>query len=599
MTLPRRDLWIALGLFLLTLALRWPLRGAAVEEFDSVNYAGAVQKFDLENHYPHPSGYIFLIWTARLLQPFTQDPIRALSSLAALAGACAHALLYLLARRFLGPLAAVAAALATIFCGQIWFQQVRPMSDAYASLWQVAVVWLIVRAWDRAGWPWLAAMFAFGAAAGAKQLLWFFLSGLLVHAVVDRGRRRGAGDALRGGIAFAAGVLAWFVPLSILCGGPRAYVAWVNEEVAMQQPRETIFVNTPGMLHQQAAAAFDLVWLHGPWPWVIWPLALVGAAVAAWRGPRWLVSATLPAVLVRFALLGYWPRFSIYYAPFVLLLAVLGFHTLAERAGRRRGIVAAAGLLLLAAWSNAQARAILPTLSAFHRAVAPVESALRYARDRYDPEETLVISDYALLGRHAEYYAPRLGLRYAEEAELQPAQIKAARHILKLQPDWVARADSSWSDVTPLGTWFQDIPRWRDLSPAAGAWQASLFELRGALAVFRNWRKETDARGATVRYPRPTGSNITVLHAPASGFELRLRLAPAPAPGAAYEADIVINGERRIAWRGTSDAIVRVSPAESSPRAFIELFSRCGADGRCFPVTGYEVTAAPSDGASS
>jgi hypothetical protein len=209
-----------------------------------------------------------------------------------------------------------------------------------------------------------------------------------------------------------------------------------------------------------------------------------------------------------------------------------------------------------------------------------------------------VISDYVLLGRHAEYYAPRLGMQYAAESDLQPAQVKAARHILKLQSDSVARADSSWSsDVTPLGTWVADVPRWSEFSPAAGAWQASLFELRGALAVFRNWRKENDPRGGTVRYPRPTGSNITVLHAPDSGFDLRLKLAPAG--GASYAAEIVINGQRRIDWHGTSDAIVRVSPAESSPRAFIELFSSCGAAGRCFPVTGYEVTAAPSDGASS
>jgi hypothetical protein len=301
---------------------------------------------------------------------------------------------------------------------------------------------------------------------------------------------------------------------------------------------------------------------------------------------------------VRFALLGYWPRFSIYYAPLVLLLAVYGFASLASSLGRRAPLAAAAGLVLLAFWCDGQTRAVLPTLAAFHRATAPVESALRYARDRYEPEETLVISDYALLGRHAEYYAPRYGLAYAKESELQPAQIKAVRHILKLQVDPVARAGASWSsDVTPLGTWMENVPRWREFSPAAGAWQASLFELRGALAVFRNWRKEEDARRGTVRYPRATGSSITVLHAPASGFDLRLKLASVP--GAAYEATIVINGARRIDWHGASDAIVRVSPAEASPRAIIELFSPCGADGRCFPVTGYEVTAALNDGAPS
>jgi 4-amino-4-deoxy-L-arabinose transferase-like glycosyltransferase len=597
--LARRDIYVPLALFAFALALRWPLRGGAVEEFDSVNYSGAVQRFDLPNHFPHPSGYIFLIWTARILEPFTHDPVRSLSSLAALSGAAAVALLYLLGRPFLGPLAAAAAALSVTFCGQVWFQHVRPMSDAYASLWQIAVVCLVVWAWNRTGWPWLAAMFLFGAAAGAKQLLWLFLAGLLAHAVLDRLRRRGLADAARGVVAFAAGVLSWLVPLSVLCGSPRAYFAWVNEEVANQQPRETIFVGAEGMLHQQAIATFDLVWLRSPWPWIIWPLALVGIWTAARRGPRWLVSVTLPAVVVRFALLGYWPRFSIYYAPWVLLLAVTGFAWLARRLRLRPTVVAATGLLLLGSWCLSQTRAVLPTLTALHRAVAPVEAALRYARSHYDPEETLVICDYALLGRQAQYLAPRLGVRYVMEGDLQPVQIKAARHLLKLQSDQVARADAAWSsDVVRLGTWTVDIPAWRQFSPAGGTWQASLFELRGAMAIFRNWRKEEDPVLATVRHPRPEGSTITVLHAPPQGFDLRLKLAPAAAGVPPYAAGIVINGVRRIEWRGASDASVRVSASESVPRALIEVFSRCGASGACFPVTGYEVVAV-ADRASS
>jgi hypothetical protein len=596
MSLSRRDLWVALTLFLLTLALRWPLRGGAVEEFDSVNYAGAIEKLDLENHFPHPSGYLFLIWTARLLRPLTPDPIRPHSSLAALSGAAAMGVLYLLGRRLLPPLPAAAATIAAIFCGQIWFQQVRPMSDSYASLWQLAMVAAVVWAWDRPGWPWLAALFLFGAAAGAKQLLWLFLSGLLAHAMIDRWRQRGWTDATRGAAAFAAGVLSWLVPLSVLCGSPRAYAAWVLEEVARQQPRETIFVGTPGMLSQQAAAAFDLVWLQEPWPWIIWPLAVAGAWSAARRGPRWLLSVTLPALFVRFALLGYWPRFGIYYAPFVLLLAVSGFARLGGRVAGRPW-VAAAGLLLLASWCVAQTQAVGPTLIAFHGAIAPVESALRYARAQYAPGETLVISDDALLGRHAEYHAPRLGLQYVKESDLQPAQVKGARHILKLQSDGVARADSSWSGVVPLGTWFVDIPRWGQFSPASGAWRASLFELRGALALFRNWRKTEDPRLGVVKYPRPMGSNITILHAPAGGFDLRLKLAAAA--GARHAADVVINGARCIEWSDSSDAVVRVSASEASPRTFIEIFPRCGADGGCFPVTGYEIVAAPRDGESS
>jgi hypothetical protein len=66
--------WLVIGLFVLTLATRWPLRVSSLEEFDSANYALAVREFNIAKHQPHPPAISFL--SGRLVSSSSGFPTR-------------------------------------------------------------------------------------------------------------------------------------------------------------------------------------------------------------------------------------------------------------------------------------------------------------------------------------------------------------------------------------------------------------------------------------------------------------------------------------------------------------------------------------------
>jgi hypothetical protein len=79
-TWQRWEWLVAVGLFVLAVCTRWPVRVSSLEELDSGNYALAVREFNIEKRQPHPPGYLFFIAAAHLAQLWIPDPIQALTA---------------------------------------------------------------------------------------------------------------------------------------------------------------------------------------------------------------------------------------------------------------------------------------------------------------------------------------------------------------------------------------------------------------------------------------------------------------------------------------------------------------------------------------
>src|SRR5215510_15725045 len=107
----RVDRLLALTLAGLTLATRWPYRAHLLPTWDAVQFALALERYDVVRHQPHPPGYILYVALGRLADLVLGDAAGALGSLAILASAVAVFLLYGLAWRLYGRGAAVVAAL--------------------------------------------------------------------------------------------------------------------------------------------------------------------------------------------------------------------------------------------------------------------------------------------------------------------------------------------------------------------------------------------------------------------------------------------------------------------------------------------------------
>lgn len=575
MSVAQRDACVVLGLLVLAFITRWPLRSTSLEEVDSVGYTLAVEKINLQQHRPHPPGYIFFVWTTRLAQTWTGDAVGSVTAVNALAGVLSVPLLYALLRITLPPLVSLLSVLLYLFAAQVWFQHVRPMGDSYAFAWLLAAAYPLVRSTRGSTRPWLAGMFLGGLAGGAKQILPFFLSGLCAGTLF-RGRfAQRTHLAFTGFLAAFCGVLFWLIPLAFYAGSVQDYLSWALGQVAWQQ-REAVAADLSSYaLFERARLTFVLIWAH---EWLAWPmLALV--AVGVWdivkkrrREREWLLWLVVPTLALRFLFLGAWMRFSIYYLPFLLVLAVCGLEVLAgglaHAAGRRRGTPTAAtgwaprersalaliGSAFVLAWTILQTRYILPTLLTIRRASAPMAQAMDFVAERYDPQSTLILlpEPQRILHRLAQFYVAPTGFRYEFTDAVEVSQLRARPTVLLLQSGPVVSGLVGWTGgAEQRGTWKVDVPHWEDLSQTDEPWRVDLFEVLGSLITYRNWHWVESG----IRWAEPGGSTVFVSHTPVRAMGLRFAcgVAGTPTLPEGPAASFTLNRRRTYEWDGRGD----------------------------------------------
>lgn len=597
----RWEWWLVIGLFVLTLATRWPLRVSSLEEFDSANYALAVREFNLAKHQPHPPGYLFFVGTARFAHLWIPDPVHALTAVQAISGALAMMLYYGLLRRCMPPAWALGSTLMVAFSAQVWFQHVRPLEDAYAFLWMLGVVYALVRSCGGDARWWIGGMLGVGLAMGAKQILPGFLVGLWVRTLWEY-VRPGRFDVITLGLL--SGVLAslaWFVPLSLHVGTVQGYVAAALSQLAWQREHDALLFSWgPARLSSQWRTTFLLIWGPQSLALPMWGLAALGAYQVLRRHAslRWLLWLVIPILLMRFLTLGYWPRFTIYYLPFLIPLTVVGCDSLVRAfvRGIRRmrpfsvpdAHIALAypssrwfmipGIVLLLGWVALQTHYIGSTLHTLHRSPSPVVEAVQWLRQHYEPTTTVIVSDSDLISRHLALYAAGAGFVSMFEPHLHGRnldRLQGVRHVLKIQAE-----PSPPASGQPLGSWVLTVPHWQDLSLQSDFLHVTLYELQGPFAILRGWHgAELDA-SRVGRWAQPEGSQIRLFRVPPQGCAIRLQgTIPVPAGWSSPPSTTVrINGEP-VYQGGAEDWIdvsLNVQPlASSGDQAVIDIEPGC------------------------
>jgi hypothetical protein len=597
----RWEWWVLIGLFVLTFVTRWPVRLCSLEELDSANYALAVREFNIVKHQPHPPGYLFFVGAARFAHLWIADPIEALTAVQVMSGALAVMLFYALLRLCMPPIWALGSTLLLTFSAQVWFQHVRPMEDAYAFLWMLGVVYALVRSLSGNARWWIGGMIVLGLGMGAKQLLPVFLVGLLARTLWDLGRRKQLQVILLGTLGMGIAILTWLIPLSLHVGSAHAYVAAALSQLAWQRDHDALLFNWgPSRLSSQWRTTLALIWGPQSLALPMWGLVTLGTSQALiYHAPlRWLLWLVLPALFVRFFFLGYWPRFSLYYLPFLMPLAVVGCYALVHASVRvirhRRTSVAQdinfvmpqrpslwftiLGILLLLGWVTIQVGYIGPTLRVLHQKPSPVVEAMRLIREYYDPTMTVILSDNALISRQLEYYAAGAGFFSAYEPHLDGLNLDSLQgpyHVLKIQADPIPPSSSNY-----LGTWTLMVPRWRDLSPRDDFLHVSLYEFRGPFVLFGGWHGPELNSTRLVRWSQPEGSQIRIFRVPSHGCVIRLQgTIPVPVGWSSSPAvTIRINGDLVYEWglENRIDLSLHVQPKEmTGDQAVINIQPGC------------------------
>lgn len=326
------DWSIAALIGLVTLITRWPLRTSILAYWDSVLYARALDEFNPVAHQPQPPGYLFYVWTARLVRWLgATDTNQAYLWVSQVAAALVPVVVYLLGCRLFGRAAGLAGALFAATAVAPWnysgvaypYTLLALLSGLLGALaWELglhhrpASIGAATRApagAEPGGVPPLlagATGLALGLASGFRQDLVLFLGPLLLVSLGRPAPRR----LLAAGVGLTAGGLAWFIPTVIASGGLAPYLSSLGRQSLLVERDTSVTADGwQGLLWNLEHLRLFLI--EQTLRWAAVPLAIFlvaqGLGGTLWRDRRtrhlllWLLPATLFYSLIHLGDVGY------------------------------------------------------------------------------------------------------------------------------------------------------------------------------------------------------------------------------------------------------------------------------------------------------
>ncbi len=260
--------------------------------WDAVQFALAVQHFDLHAHQPHPPGYILYVLLGRLLDAVVGNPSVALSFLSVLFSMAALPLMYGMCHRIfeessvaLGAAVLMLGSPLALYYGSTGLTYVPEMTLG------IAVAWL---AWNaRQERTVRLAIFlgmTLGMLSGVRQTGLPLLMALCVWALWSAPRKLW----LAFGLSLIGACLLWGVPLVAISGGLEAYLR-ENSLLAQEVPERTSILGAgvEGVLLNMSIVGLSLV--------VGVALAIVPLGLWALRMVRFSLSPSLKGFLLWWA----------------------------------------------------------------------------------------------------------------------------------------------------------------------------------------------------------------------------------------------------------------------------------------------------------
>ncbi len=238
------DLLLALGLSLLTVLSRVPYRARMLYNWDAVQFALALQEFDVAKHQPHPPGYVLYVVIGRLLNSLLGDPNQSYVVLAIVASGATTFVVYFLAKALYDRLTAVTAASLLAVSPLFWFYGSVALTYAGEALFASLVAYLAYQALLGSERHLYLSAAYLGLAAGVRQSLLPLLFPLWLGSAVI-GIRRPAKLLLALGVMTLA-VLTWFLPMVWLTGGFSVYLS-ASEDLFTTAVRPTSIFGEGGV----------------------------------------------------------------------------------------------------------------------------------------------------------------------------------------------------------------------------------------------------------------------------------------------------------------------------------------------------------------
>lgn len=220
---------------------RWPFQATLLDSYDAVNYALALDHFDVRLGQPHAPGYPLYILLGRAFNLIFQDHLAALVWLSAVFSGLAVIATYLAGREMFGRRVGVIAALLLATSTLFWYlgEAAAPYTiDLFASALFGWLCYRLARSPGRAI-VWISAV-TLGLAGAFRLQTLVFLLPLFLYALRNRSWKMVAGAVGTVGLVFGA----FFGPAVMVSGGPSAFVRSMRATVPIFRSTETLARST-------------------------------------------------------------------------------------------------------------------------------------------------------------------------------------------------------------------------------------------------------------------------------------------------------------------------------------------------------------------
>lgn len=225
------------GLTVFALLSRLAFASHTLYHFDSVNFALALDRYDMRIDQPQVPGYILYVWLGQIANAVLRDPNAAFVWLSAIGSALAVAAMWVLGRSMFGSKAGWIAALLLWSSPLFWFYGEIALPHSLDLLGVAVSVWLLyeVRRGRVDRLPWAA--LALGLAGGLRPQTPVFLLPVIVFSVWRAPRK----PLILSTLLFGVVCLAWLIPMLISVGGLSAYLQLFAAFSAAYQDSTSIF----------------------------------------------------------------------------------------------------------------------------------------------------------------------------------------------------------------------------------------------------------------------------------------------------------------------------------------------------------------------
>lgn len=207
----------ALALFAVGFALYVSFVSCSLSEWDSFNFAQALERFDLGAHQPHPPGYALYVFLSRLASLVAGSRLLGLTSVSAMSGALCLLPVYVIVRKMYDHETALVTGFALMSTRMFWLSSEKAVTHMLGTfLMTLAICFLYLGLKGELkfylmSWPLV------GIALGARPSYFPFL-GLWLYATL---RERDLRKLPMHVTLLSCSVLSWFVPKVLLTGWER------------------------------------------------------------------------------------------------------------------------------------------------------------------------------------------------------------------------------------------------------------------------------------------------------------------------------------------------------------------------------------------